>query len=294
MRRDFAKELDEYQRIYFAGACQDGELAVVQWWLRHGSTPCSRVPSWYFCNEDDDDDCDHVVTSPIWVAAAYGQIEVMKLLLAGAANPQQRASDGSTPFFVACSAEHLEVIQLLHASGVDMTQADNAGITPANIAACKGNCELMKLLYDLGVDMDTPGSIYLGAENEVGSLKANMTPLTIAKELGHTAVQQFLKSVRVKPEKKQRSALTMHERAVRVGVAHKLKPIPQTLRDAAEKGSPTQQSEAKRAIKLLQTANQQVVSRAEKAGSLRQQTLTSSIASSSEGVSNSQRCEECQ
>ena len=51
-------------------------------------------------------------------------------------------------------------------------------------------------------------------------------------------------------------------------VAAKLKPIPQSLRDSAQAGS----IDAKKAIKNIQTANQQIVGRAEKA-MLKQTTL---------------------
>ena len=66
----------------------------------------------------------------------------------------------------------------------------------------------------------------------------------------------------------------MLERAHRAGIADRLKPIPASLLAATKPGSGTQEQvqAAKKQLKALQTANQQIVSRAEKA-QLKQTTL---------------------
>ena len=56
----------------------------------------------------------------------------------------------------------------------------------------------------------------------------------------------------------------MEERAANAGVLERLRPIPAALLDAAKCGSTEQAIEAKKTIKKLQIANQQIVARAEK------------------------------
>ena len=63
-----------------------------------------------------------------------------------------------------------------------------------------------------------------------------------------------------RPAKRARNSMSMEERAAQVGVLNRLKPIPETLRASAAKGS----EDAKRQLQKLQIANQQIVSRAEK------------------------------
>ena len=68
-------------------------------------------------------------------------------------------------------------------------------------------------------------------------------------------------------EKRARSDEPMLERAKRAGVADRLKPIPASLLAAtkAGAGTPEQILAAKTQLRALQTHNQQIVARAEKA-----------------------------
>ena len=70
----------------------------------------------------------------------------------------------------------------------------------------------------------------------------------------------------VKAEKRARSDETMLDRARKVGVADRLKPIPASLIAATQPGSGSDEQirAAKKQLKAVQTANQQIVSRAEK------------------------------
>ena len=104
-----------------------------------------------------------------------------------------------------------------------------------------------------------------------------MTPLAVARQMvridserdsddwncpesqGWQEVIAFLEHCS-RPAKRARSSMSIEERAAQVGVLNRLKPIPETLRASAAKGS----EDAKRQLQKLQTANQQVVSRAEK------------------------------
>ena len=108
--------------------------------------------------------------------------------------------------------------------------------------------------------------------------RTSMTPLAVARQMvridserdlddwncpeslnGWQEVIAFLEHCS-RPAKRARNSMSMEERAAQVGVLNRLKPIPETLRASAAKGS----EDAKRQLQKLQTANQQVVSRAEK------------------------------
>ena len=102
--------------------------------------------------------------------------------------------------------------------------------------------------------------------------RTSMTPLAVARQTaridserdlgdwnGWPEVIAFLEQCS-RPAKRSRSSLSIEERAAQVGVLGRLKPIPETLRASAAKGS----EDAKRQLQKLQISNQQVVSRAEK------------------------------
>ena len=94
-----------------------------------------------------------------------------------------------------------------------------------------------------------------------------MTPLTVARDSGQDEVAAYLESLAPQEVKRVRSDDSMLERAVRAGVADRMKPIPASLIAATRVGSgiPEQIQAARKQLKGLQTANQQIVSRAEKA-----------------------------
>ena len=94
-----------------------------------------------------------------------------------------------------------------------------------------------------------------------------MTPLAVARQMvridserdsddwncpesqGWQEVIAFLEHCS-RPAKRARNSMSMEERAAQVGVLNRLKPIPETLRASAAKGS----EDAKRQLQKLQTA----------------------------------------
>jgi ankyrin repeat protein len=198
---------------------------------------------------------------PLYHAASYGNPAMLSWLLEQGADPNVPASDGTTPFYAACTNGHMEIIRILCSHGADMTTVDQDGTSPALIAASEGRLDVVKALHEFGVDLQAPGHIY---EADYTLLRRNMTPLMAAQHWGQTEVAAYLQS---KPEKRVRSDDSMLERAVRAGVADRMKPIPASLIAATRAGSgiPEQIQAARKQLKGLQTANQQIVSRAEKA-----------------------------
>jgi ankyrin repeat protein len=159
-----------------------------------------------------------------------------------------------------------------------MRRADEDGTAPVHMAAARGNLEVLKLLHEHGVDMEASGAIYLSVEGSA-QLRTGVTPIMLAHRNLASADQddasaendraqlivQFLESVRPPTHiaKRERSAVSIQERAALVGVTNRLNPIPVSLYTRIESGSDTERAAAKKELHKLQKANQQIVSRAE-------------------------------
>ena len=154
------------------------------------------------------------------------------------ADPNARASDGTTPFYEACAKGHMAVLHILRDHGADMTTVDQDGTSPALIAAANGRCAALQMLHESGVDLQATGHIYNG---EFTVLRRNVTPLTTARDCGQHAAVAYLESVILaKNQKRARSDQPMLERAVKAGVADRLKPIPhERLLESTKAGSGT-------------------------------------------------------
>ena len=125
---------------------------------------------------------------------------------------------------------------------------------------------MIRFLLENGVDLQAPGHIY--ADEGCTNLRRNVTPLTIARDCGQDEVAAYLvTSLASNQGKRRRSEEPMFERARKAGVADRLRPIPASLLAATQPGSGTREEilAAKKQLKALQIANQQIVSRAEKA-----------------------------
>ena len=208
----------------------------------------------------------------LWIAAKFGHADLVDQLVEHGADPNQPAYDGTTPFWVACESPDMAMVRRLHILGVDMLTADQDGTAPVHIAALCGNLEVIQFLHQQGVSMETPGSVYL--DTNFNDILVNVTALKIAQRCNHTVMVQFLQPAadQVPAQKRQRMELPMHERAARVGVTDRLKPIPPALEEAIKSGSPEECAAAKKQKKQIQSDNQKIVSRAE-AARMKQTTL---------------------
>ena len=116
--------------------------------------------------------------------------------------------------------------------------------------------------------MEDRGTIYVGAEwNQVLN---NATPAMIARHHGYADIVKFLQAtsdnqLRWWAASDRDQMVPMLERAQKAGVAHRLKPIPQWLHENMQAGTEEEKKVAKKELKKLQIANQQVVARAEQA-----------------------------
>jgi len=150
--------------------------------------------------------------SPLFIAAAGGHIEVVRVLHGEGADVDVAAYDGATPLLIATLESHVEMVRFLCEVGADKDRASLAGATPLLVAAQAGNLHAVRVLCEAGAGIDvatlqgaTP--LYTAAQQghlQVVQLLCEMradknkatqdeeTPLRIAQRRGHTEVARFL------------------------------------------------------------------------------------------------------
>jgi uncharacterized protein len=145
------------------------DLEFITVLLDHGANPNLRVRDdtltrtiftmqWFF----------EAGATPFLRAAQSGDIELMKLLLAHAADPQLATDFGDTALSAAAGigwvegvtyehsrAANVDAVKLLLGLGLDVNSANRDGRTPLMGAALKGRTEVVQLLLDKGARVDT-------------------------------------------------------------------------------------------------------------------------------------------
>jgi hypothetical protein len=259
--KEHARSLNAELSVHFGDMCLGGEIEAARLFVSAGSAVTDLAT--YYGNDNAEAP---IAVQPLFQAVAGGSVDTARWLLKLGADVNAQASDGTTPFLVACQEGDLQVVQLLCEHGGNMIASDQDGMTPALIAAASGHVDVIRFLHENGVDLQSPGHIY--ADEGCTDLRRNVTPLTVARDWGQDEVAAYLVTSFASQEgKRVRSEEPMLERARKAGVANRLKPIPASLLAAAQPGSGTCEEiqAAKKQLKALQIANQQIVSRAEKA-----------------------------
>ena len=64
--------------------------------------------------------------------------------------------DATTPVWVAAKNGRVEMVRVLHELGADIEAPNGDGKTPVGIAAQKGLVEMVKVLHELGANVETP------------------------------------------------------------------------------------------------------------------------------------------
>ena len=96
--------------------------------------------------------------TPLAVAARYGWLEVVDLLLRARADKNVRNDRGETPLWVASQRGRAEVVRMLLQARVAMDQGDNSGETPLCVACRNGREETVCVLREAGADMLRPNN----------------------------------------------------------------------------------------------------------------------------------------
>jgi ankyrin repeat protein len=190
-----------------------GNLAVVRALLARGAradapltrpTPARRYGNEYAFG-------DHLVgTTPYFLAAKFGELEIMRALAAAGANPRVQASDGSTTIMVALDTP---ATRTGNAEGFGSDRRDRYGlitaVTPEQMEA--DALAIARLAIELGGDVD--------AADSTGN-----TALHLASSKAFTRVIELLvaRGADVNARNKQgQTALTIAEAATAVGAARR-------------------------------------------------------------------------
>jgi ankyrin repeat protein len=81
-------------------------------------------------------------STPLLVAALFGQTEAARLLLEKGANVNSKNNEGATPLLVAAFFCHPETVKLLLEKGADVRAKNNRGETPLDTVAEPWNAEV--------------------------------------------------------------------------------------------------------------------------------------------------------
>jgi ankyrin repeat protein len=119
--------------------------------------------------------------TPLALAAFFGHLDVVRLLLANGADPNQAASNATrvAPLHSAVAGDNLEIVRELLAHGADVRARQEGGFTPLHGAAVEGTEEMVRLLLDHGAERSE--------KNEAGKTAAE-----IARERGNEKIAALL------------------------------------------------------------------------------------------------------
>ena len=123
----------------------------------------------------------------IYMAAYYGNIEVVKSLIAAGddVNYKSKSEYKWRPLNAAAARGHLEVVKALIAANADVNRGDIDGDRPLHQAAGNGNAEVVRALIAAGADVNKKN-------------KSGERPLKIAIENRHAEVAGILKAAGAK------------------------------------------------------------------------------------------------
>jgi ankyrin repeat protein len=117
-----------------AAAC-GGDIKVVELLLHQGSIDAAlNLPN-------------GMGLTPVWLAAGYGHLLVLKALLSKGGDPLIAGSTGDTALLAAASKGHVDIVDaLLDAAPTNMASMNNGGDTALSVAAANGFPEVLEKL----------------------------------------------------------------------------------------------------------------------------------------------------
>ncbi len=188
----------ESGKSMLANAVQRVETPVVEFLLRHGAR--SDLPDndgWsplHIAAYDDrvdyvrsmlDAGADIELPGPngrlLELAARFGTLEMVNLLLARGAQPNTLDEEGWAPLHYAAHDGNVELVKAMLDVGADPNVSSDSSPPPVWWAASEGHAEVVQLLWERGAD--------------VNELYRRWTPLAASLRQGHTEVATLLRSL---------------------------------------------------------------------------------------------------
>ncbi|CAG0898163.1 unnamed protein product [Darwinula stevensoni] len=186
-------------------ACRNGHFQVAEYLITKCKADIELTGSVNFDGEMIED------APPLWVAAAAGHEDIVKLLVEHGANVNSTTRTNSTPLRAACFDGHLRIVMYLVDHKADVEIANRHGHTCLMIACFKGHYEIAAYLISLKADVNRKsgkGNTALHDCAESGSLDIlrlllnngakmdvdayGMTPLLAASVTGHAHIVEYL------------------------------------------------------------------------------------------------------
>ena len=157
-------------------ACNNGQLAVVQWLHAQGVAL---------------DVTDFRGKKPLLIACRFGYFELAKWLHAQGASLDVAENKGWTAMHMVAYSGNVEIGTWLHEQGVGLDGATANGWRPIHFAISYGNFKFAKWLHAKGADFDvrTNGRLDVGLPG--------MTPIGLAKMSARNDMVEWLKGLEV-------------------------------------------------------------------------------------------------
>lgn len=153
----------------FFRACQLSRVPFVTLMLKGCSVDLEQTG--LFVVTDDDGGDDSFQVTPLWHAAALGNLELVRLLTASGANINATTSTGSSVVQAACCLPSVPVVAFLVAQGADIHTRTKHGVTC--LMSAVSSVDLIKLLIHRGSkinEADEAGNTALHYAAEMGRL----------------------------------------------------------------------------------------------------------------------------
>ena len=110
----------------------------------------------------------------LWIAAAKGHFDVVRLLIEQNAEVDGRTSSNSTPLRAAAFDGHLDIVRCLVENGADVNARNNFNSTPLMVTCYKGHLDVASYLVKHGANInlhDNKGSSCLHRASEGGHVQ---------------------------------------------------------------------------------------------------------------------------